>query len=63
VGGYIDFIVSRICIHHDQLAVIATGRNVIVDGRERNSVYLNISELIAKVGERQKKTDPIAVIS
>jgi hypothetical protein len=34
VSGFIDFIESRIYIYHDQLTVIATGRNVIVDGRE-----------------------------
>lgn len=34
VSAYIEFAVSRNYIHHDQLTIIATGSNEIVDGRE-----------------------------
>lgn len=51
VSAYIDFAVSRNYVHHDQSTIIATRRNEIVDGRECNSVYLERSELVAKLGE------------
>ena len=34
VGAFIEFTVSRNYVHHDQLTIIAYGRNEIVDGRE-----------------------------
>ena len=34
MSAYKEFAVSRNYIHHDQLTIIATGSNEVVDGRE-----------------------------
>jgi len=49
VSIYIEFRLSCHDVHHYQSTVIATGRYVIVNRREGNSMNLDRSELITEV--------------
>lgn len=43
-----EFIFSRVCVHHNHLAVVTAGSDAIIDGGDSNRVDLDRTELITR---------------